>query len=49
MVFATAEPLGLWGANPVTIAGTVAANSEAALESGYRYTFLHYGLHAWGI
>jgi len=49
MVFATAEPLGLWGSNPVTIAGTVAANSEAALESGYRYTFLHYGFHAWGI
>ncbi|MDA8574926.1 BCCT family transporter [Alphaproteobacteria bacterium] len=49
MVFATAEPLGLWGSNPVTIAGTVVANSEAALESGYRYTFLHYGFHAWGI
>ena len=49
MVFATAEPLGLWGSNPVVLAGAVEANSEAALQSGYRYTFLHYGFHAWAI
>ncbi|MDP5216657.1 BCCT family transporter [Ruegeria sp. 2205SS24-7] len=49
MVFATAEPLGLWGSNPVVLAGTVEANTEAALQSGYRYTFLHYGFHAWAI
>lgn len=49
MVFATAEPLGLWGSNPVTVAGAIAGNSEAALESGFRYTFLHYGFHAWAI
>ncbi len=49
MVFATAEPLGLWGSNPVVIAGDVAGNSEDALQSGYRYTFLHYGFHAWSI
>ncbi|USG62592.1 BCCT family transporter [Sneathiella marina] len=49
MVFATAEPLGLWGSNPVTVAGTVAPNTEASLTSGYRYTFLHYGFHAWAI
>lgn len=49
MVFATAEPLGLWGSNPVTVAGEVAPNTEAALTSGYRYTFLHYGFHAWAI
>lgn len=49
MVFATAEPLGLWGSNPVVVAGDVAGNTEAALTSGFRYTFLHYGFHAWAI
>lgn len=49
MVFATAEPLGLWGSNPVVLSGEVAANSEAAVQSAYRYTFLHYGFHAWAI
>ena len=49
MVFATAEPLGLWGSNPVILAGGAEANSEEALQSGYRYTFAHYGFHAWSI
>lgn len=49
MVYATAEPMNLWGANPQTIQGEVAPNSVAAIQSAYRYTFLHYGLHAWGI
>lgn len=49
MVFATAEPLGLWGSNPVVLSGAVAGNSEEALQSAYRYTFLHYGFHAWAI
>lgn len=49
MVFATAEPLGLWGSNPLVISGEVAANSEEAVKSAYRYTFLHYGFHAWAI
>ena len=49
MVYATAEPLGLWGSNPVVIDGAVAANSEEAVTSAYRYTFLHYGFHAWAI
>ncbi|WP_224824580.1 BCCT family transporter [Cognatishimia sp. MH4019] len=49
MVFATAEPLGLWGSNPVVLSGAVEGNSEAALEPAYRYTFLHYGFHAWAI
>ncbi|WP_299196293.1 BCCT family transporter [uncultured Tateyamaria sp.] len=46
MVFATAEPLGLWGSNPVVVAGNVEGNSPEALTSAYRYTFLHYGFHA---
>ena len=49
MVFATAEPLGLWGSNPLTVSGEVAPNSEEALQSAYRYTFAHYGFHAWSI
>lgn len=49
MVFATAEPLGLWGSNPVVVAGEVSGNTEEALTSGFRYTFLHYGFHAWAI
>ena len=49
MVFATAEPLGLLGSNPVILDGTVTANSADAVESAYRYTFLHYGFHAWAI
>lgn len=49
MTFATAEPLGLWGSNPLVVSGAVAGNSEDALQSAYRYTFLHYGFHAWAI
>ncbi|MEP3277299.1 MAG: BCCT family transporter [Stappiaceae bacterium] len=49
MVFATAEPLGLWGSNPAIIDGSVAANTPEAVQSAYRYTFLHYGFHAWAI
>ncbi len=49
MVYATAEPLGLWGSNPVIVAGQVEGNTKEALTSAYRYTFLHYGFHAWAI
>lgn len=49
MVYATAEPLGLWETNPLTVSGEVAAKSEEAIEGAYRYTFLHTGFHAWAI
>lgn len=49
MTFATAEPLGLWGSNPLVVAGDVPGNTPEALTSTYRYTFLHYGFHAWAI
>ncbi len=49
MVFATAEPLGLWGSNPAVISGEVAAGSEESVKYAYRYTFLDYGFHAWAI
>ena len=50
MTFATAEPLGLWGSNPVILADSgLVGNTRETLESGYRYTFAHYGFHAWAI
>ena len=33
----------------MVLSGDVAANSEEAVQSAYRYTFLHYGFHAWAI
>ena len=49
MVYATAEPLNLWGSNPEIVKGAVSANTPEAVQSAYRYTFLHYGFHAWAI
>jgi choline-glycine betaine transporter len=49
MVFATAEPLGLWGSNPVILQGEVVGKTAEAMQSGFRYTFLHYGFHAWSV
>ncbi|MEH6442792.1 MAG: BCCT family transporter [Oceanospirillaceae bacterium] len=49
MVYSTAEPIGLWGSNPEILAGIAQGNTAAAVESGMRYTFLHYGFHAWAI
>ncbi|MTH64183.1 BCCT family transporter [Paracoccus shanxieyensis] len=49
MVYSTAEPLSLWQTNPQIIQGQVAPLSAEALTSAFRYTFLHYGLHAWSI
>ena len=33
----------------MVVAGEVAGNTEAAVQSAYRYTFAHYGFHAWSI
>ncbi|MGR3435908.1 MAG: BCCT family transporter [Shimia sp.] len=49
MVFAIAEPVGLWNSNPEVVAGTVPGGTEEALQSTFRYTFLHFGWHAWGV
>lgn len=48
MVYSTAEPIALWGLNPDIIGGVEPYTAEA-VQSAYRYTFLHYGLHAWSI
>lgn len=49
MVYATAEPMGLWNSNPEVLKGAVTPGTAEAVESAYRYTFLHYGFHAWAI
>lgn len=49
MVFATAEPLGLWGSNPEILAQNVGANTKEAIRSTYVFTFAHYGFHTWGV
>ncbi len=49
MVFATAEPVGLWGSNPVTVAQGAEPNSPEAVQSAFRYALLHFGFHAWAI
>ncbi|APX11421.1 BCCT family transporter [Tateyamaria omphalii] len=49
MVFATAEPVGLWGSNPVIVAQGADANSPEAVQSAFRYALWHFGIHAWAI
>lgn len=49
MVFATAEPVGLWGSNPIVVAQNAEPNSPEGVEGAFRYTFLHFGFHAWAI
>ncbi|WP_282605793.1 BCCT family transporter [Pelagibius sp. Alg239-R121] len=49
MVFATAEPLGLWASNPEVLAQNVDANSKEAIRPAYIFTFAHYGFHTWGV
>ncbi len=49
MVFSTAEPLWHFSENPETIKGNVAPMTQDAIQSTFRYAFLHYGLHPWGI
>ncbi|MEM1065653.1 MAG: BCCT family transporter, partial [Pseudomonadota bacterium] len=49
MVFATAEPVGLWGSNPVIVAQEATPNAQDSVQSAFRYAFLHFGFHAWAI
>ncbi|HNP25819.1 MAG TPA: BCCT family transporter [Nitrosomonas sp.] len=49
MVFSTAEPIWHFGENPEIINGNVAPHTFGAVQSTFRYSFLHYGLHPWGI
>ncbi|SEN33938.1 choline/carnitine/betaine transport [Nitrosomonas marina] len=49
MVFSTAEPLWHFGENPEIIGGDIEPHSDEAVQFAFRYAFLHYGLHPWGI
>ncbi len=49
LVFATAEPLSHFANNPEIIRGHVIAHADGTVQSAFRYTFLHYGLHPWAI
>ncbi|MEO6421317.1 MAG: BCCT family transporter [Candidatus Nitrotoga sp.] len=49
MVFSTAEPLWHFGGNPEILKGNIEPYSNEAIQSTFRYAFLHYGLHPWGI
>jgi choline/carnitine/betaine transport len=49
LTYATGEPIYHFANNPDIITGTVAAKSEEALESVYRYSFLHWGVSAWSV
>ncbi len=49
MVFSTAEPLWHFGGNPEIIKGNIEPYTDEAVQSTFRYAFLHYGLHPWGI
>ncbi|WP_137679931.1 BCCT family transporter [Aurantiacibacter suaedae] len=48
LTYSTGEPLAHFQNNPDIIRGTVAAVSPEAVRPAYIYTFLHWGLAAWG-
>ncbi|RIV90341.1 BCCT family transporter [Aurantiacibacter xanthus] len=48
LTYSTGEPLAHFQNNPDIIRGTVAAASPEAVRPAYVYTFLHWGLAAWG-
>ncbi|OEY65531.1 BCCT family transporter [Marinobacter sp. X15-166B] len=49
MFYSIAEPMYHFSNNPEVIKGAVSAQSADTVESAMRYSFLHWGLHAWGI
>lgn len=49
MFYSIGEPMYHFAGNPEVIAGAVVANSPDTVESAMRFSFLHWGLHAWGI
>ena len=48
LTYSTGEPLAHFQNNPEIIRGAVAAASPETVQSAYVYTFLHWGLAAWG-
>ncbi|ANU07200.1 BCCT family transporter [Paraurantiacibacter namhicola] len=48
LTYSIGEPMAHFANNPDIIRGEVEPLSEAAIAPAYRYTFLHWGLAAWG-
>ncbi|MGB3796401.1 MAG: BCCT family transporter [Alteraurantiacibacter sp.] len=48
LTYSTGEPLAHWQNNPDIIRGTIEPLSSEAIRPAYMYTFLHWGLAAWG-
>ncbi|WP_379553895.1 BCCT family transporter [Qipengyuania sp. DGS5-3] len=48
LTYSTGEPLAHFSNNPDIIRGTLEARSAEAVRPAYIYTFLHWGLAAWG-
>lgn len=48
LTYSTGEPLSHWQNNPDVIRGTLEPLSREAIRPAYIYTFLHWGLAAWG-
>ncbi len=48
LTYSTGEPLSHWQNNPDIIRGTIEPLSQEAIRPAYVYTFLHWGLAAWG-
>lgn len=49
LFFSIGEPLINIASGPAVIMGEVTGNSPEAIRPALRYSFLHYGLHPWGI
>jgi choline/carnitine/betaine transport len=49
MFYSIGEPMYHFAGNPEVIKGAVEAKTLATVESAMRFSFLHWGLHAWGI
>lgn len=48
LTYATGEPIYHFGTNPDVIQGNVAGSTAETVRSAYKWSFLHWGLHAWG-
>jgi choline/carnitine/betaine transport len=49
LTYATGEPVYHFANNPDIIQGLVESKTAGALDSVYRYSFLHWGLSAWSV
>lgn len=49
LFYSIGEPLVNIASGPAVIMGEVTGNTQQAVQPALRYSFLHYGLHPWGI